>query len=907
MLSTMISNGYHFSVLLLAFSFFAGAWARYPPWDQPASSPTLTANGCPRPRATGSSGFNVDYWHWKLNDNSVDTDQQILVDGFRRYGPYLDGSGKQLTASGISGSDINFDNYHSGSTFSERHGRVYGNYVTDTNFAMNMSAFYFPPVTGTYKFHFTADDGIGFRLGNGGSCCGSVSEIIGSELQVNTFGANGNFASGKGTYRTHDVFIYLDSDFMYPIEMVFINYYQAALLSVTVQTPQSDSYGPLEDVYQVNANNEYCAETTITAPWTQTFTSTYFTEITESATTKGELIYRPPTLYGQTTTVGYTGIQPTTVSTDDVITSYDHTYTLADVTVETPTQLSGESTTIPWTGTFPTTISTDKIITTYGNTYTVPDVTVETTTFSPTGETTTIPGASPTTISTDDVFTLSSHTYTVPDVMIETTTFSPTGETTTIPGASPTTISTNEVVVETTTFSPTGETTTIPGALPTTISTNEVFNISSNTYTVPDVVVETTTFSPTGETTTIPGALPTTISTNDVLTLSSHTYTVPDVTVETTTFSPKGETTTVPGASPATITTDEVFTLSSHTYTVPDVIIRATTGLPSTRKSSALPSSSIPSSTHSTMASTSSGVETTSLSSIPRRISSSWNDGLSESSRRTQWPSSGNFTYRMPSLSPKTRTPSVDIYTSKTGHESYSISSVITTSTYYSASETIPENRARSSAIITSNQERSSGSPHSSSRSEPIQSIPSSGAIASVSSSMPIILGTSSVTSNLVSPTSQVTEGSNRSPSQSTGSTQVTGASQTIESNIQKLSHIGSPIQGTTAAQGDESSRFSTSSSDNSKQGSPAAQATENNTSSPNHSGSPTQVSPTALETESGSSLPLSTSGPRHVSSAAQGRESTAPALSNSGSHVKPSGRLFVTAFVVPIIALAIF
>lgn len=154
---------------------------------QTTAVPTVTPNGCPLPTSTGSKGFNVDFWNWDYDDKSVNNDGQILVDGFTSAGAMVDTAGVVVKASGVEGPDVNFllnPDYKPGTQF----GNLYGQSIVSSDFAMNMTGFFFPPATGEYAFRFSADDGIGFRLGNGGTCCGPVSEIAGTKLAVNTFG-----------------------------------------------------------------------------------------------------------------------------------------------------------------------------------------------------------------------------------------------------------------------------------------------------------------------------------------------------------------------------------------------------------------------------------------------------------------------------------------------------------------------------------------------------------------------------------------------------------------------------------------------------------------------------------------------------------------------------------------------
>ena len=421
------------------------------------SSNSVSVNGCTRPLELGSRGFNVDYWRWEVGVELYDNDLRKITADFGHFGPYNDDQGNQISASGIEGNSL-YWNYYNNSLqqwWYTAHSNVFGNDITITNFTMNMTAYYIPPTSGIYTFYLEADDDAGLRLGGARACCGNVSQNVGNKFDL--------FATLDGARLS----VELDSNLVYPMELVYVNRLTQSRLNISVIKPGSDSYSPLENLYQIDWSKQECPVQTSTLPWQGTFTTTFVTEVPQGSSTTPVEIIETPTAGGETTTVAWTGTFPTTLSKNELKTTYDRTFTVPDVTVETPTNdIPGETTSIGYTGTTPTTISTNEVINSGSKIYTVPDVTVETPTNGIPGVTTTIgyTGSVPTTISTNEGITSGSKIYTVPDVTVETPTNGIPGETTTVAWT---------------------------GSYPTTISTNEVITSGSKIYTVPDVTVET--------------------------------------------------------------------------------------------------------------------------------------------------------------------------------------------------------------------------------------------------------------------------------------------------------------------------------------------------------------------------------------------------------------------------------
>ncbi|GEQ69878.1 hypothetical protein JCM33374_g3554 [Metschnikowia sp. JCM 33374] len=114
-------------------------------WERP-----VNVNACESLQIIGK-GPTASFYKTPLNDQSFKTDPDFNSTGYQKFG-FL------KTITGIN--DINFSSGSPPGDVTE--GDIYGYRITQSNFSMDITGYFFPPQTGKYRFTMEVADGAFF-------------------------------------------------------------------------------------------------------------------------------------------------------------------------------------------------------------------------------------------------------------------------------------------------------------------------------------------------------------------------------------------------------------------------------------------------------------------------------------------------------------------------------------------------------------------------------------------------------------------------------------------------------------------------------------------------------------------------------------------------------------------------
>ncbi|OBA23098.1 hypothetical protein METBIDRAFT_34690, partial [Metschnikowia bicuspidata var. bicuspidata NRRL YB-4993] len=193
------------------------------------SAVSAATSGC-IPSSIGSTGFTARFYSYGYRDTSG-WDADFFSTGYKTT---LMETVTEVTA-------INFDLAVLSSEAS--YGYVYGYYTTVSNFAVELSAFYLAPSTGTFTFNLAADNGASLQFGSGQGCCNDASGSVSGAFSIDTLGPAGG--GGSTSENTQTASFSLTEGVYYPIKIVMFNWVGNAGLSLTMTDPSGNTVSDL--------------------------------------------------------------------------------------------------------------------------------------------------------------------------------------------------------------------------------------------------------------------------------------------------------------------------------------------------------------------------------------------------------------------------------------------------------------------------------------------------------------------------------------------------------------------------------------------------------------------------------------------------------------------------------------
>ncbi|CAK7913340.1 flocculation protein Flo5p [[Candida] anglica] len=302
-----------------------------------AGSSSGSPDGCV-PRGEMSSGFQAKFYPYQLQDQFTMASLDYVSTGYTK---------NKLLHTIDSVEDINFSwklwyNPYDGGIHKDY---VYGYYTTITNFTMELTGYYHALEAGEYTFNLNKiDDSAAVFIGDGKAfdCCKDTPTVDPKDYSIFVYKV------WQGEARSTSATVRLEADTYYPIRIVYTNAVSISELDFEVTTPDGSTSPVHSNTFIYQGKSDLCPVpvTTITTPWTGTFTSTStLTPSNPDGTTTVE-IFTPPQL--TTVTTPWTG---TFTSTSTITPSNSDGTTTVEIF--TPPHLT--TVTTPWTGTFTST------------------------------------------------------------------------------------------------------------------------------------------------------------------------------------------------------------------------------------------------------------------------------------------------------------------------------------------------------------------------------------------------------------------------------------------------------------------------------------------------------------------------------------------------------------------------
>lgn len=295
------------------------------------------------PTGVKTQGFTAKFYEYPLQDFSTYRSIDYLTGGYKEL--YYFGKKSGITDINISDNSV---------YTSVVQGELYGFPVSISNFTIEFSGYYIPPITGLYRLNVGgADDSIAVMFGAGEAftCCDPDGQGDGSYSLYYYLGYN---------YGIMNAEVYLTAGKAYPIKVVWSNLQTPYSLLFRMVYPTGLISSVFNNVYTFEDTDESCF---IPNP-TKTLTSTWINEVTSLSTSlySGvgtdivEIFVPIPT-----TTDQWLESYATTYTTVTVVTESGSTVTEDIVVVETPEAII--RTTQAGSGVFATTYTTETIIT----------------------------------------------------------------------------------------------------------------------------------------------------------------------------------------------------------------------------------------------------------------------------------------------------------------------------------------------------------------------------------------------------------------------------------------------------------------------------------------------------------------------------------------------------------------
>ncbi|VEU22154.1 DEKNAAC103131, partial [Brettanomyces naardenensis] len=268
---------------------------------------------------------------------------------------------------------------------------LYGMNVEISNLVLAYTGFFLAPESGIYTFNLIDIDDSGMVwLGTGIDCC-TPGEITGTADE-------GVFLAAKEAddpAATDEAYIYLQAGFYYPMRLMYVDIAPyVASLDFEIITPSGIVISNFEDyIFQLSGSFAGCSSSivvppvppsTVTGPWTGTFTTTTTSPTVETGTngqpfTTSVIVVETPTVPLSTITRSWTGTFTSTTTSKTVETnSSGQKFTTSIVIVDTPTVPLSTIIT-PWTKTFTSTTTSRTVETdSNGSTFTTSVVVIDT-------------------------------------------------------------------------------------------------------------------------------------------------------------------------------------------------------------------------------------------------------------------------------------------------------------------------------------------------------------------------------------------------------------------------------------------------------------------------------------------------------------------------------------------------
>lgn len=199
------------------------------------------------------SGFDVKYYRYPLSSRIGYNDPNFFLSTYTQQGGLI------TTKTGVT--DINF------SFVAGQNIPIYGTTIANSNFTLELTGYYYAPLTGLYTFTLQGDDGASMQVGAGTDCCGSVLDSVTGQFSIKSV-----FQAGVNPTTTVQQ---LTAGTYYPIKIVYFQIVGMGRLNLNVIQPDGTSLSTFNTVKQIVIDPSSCqATTTITKTWTGTATTT---------------------------------------------------------------------------------------------------------------------------------------------------------------------------------------------------------------------------------------------------------------------------------------------------------------------------------------------------------------------------------------------------------------------------------------------------------------------------------------------------------------------------------------------------------------------------------------------------------------------------------------------------------
>lgn len=240
------------------------------------SAVLATTNGC-KGGTVIESGFSADFYEYPLLLDTLPDGTSPGMDGFKAS--YWKSDYRNLrklgSATGIFDLNIQDPDAHLGPDGKGIEEPVFGVLVPSTNFAVELTGYFYPEESGTYTFFLVANDAVGLQLGRGqeSNCCeDDFSDIVTEEFAfapvfVSAETLRASFTLIAGNY--------------YPIRVIFFNAWQDYELHFHLTTPDGETHSDVGQYVRRLLFTDVCdgssrigVTTTVTSTWTGTYTTT---------------------------------------------------------------------------------------------------------------------------------------------------------------------------------------------------------------------------------------------------------------------------------------------------------------------------------------------------------------------------------------------------------------------------------------------------------------------------------------------------------------------------------------------------------------------------------------------------------------------------------------------------------
>ncbi|GMM27443.1 hypothetical protein DAMA08_001590 [Martiniozyma asiatica (nom. inval.)] len=235
-----------------------------------------TANmGCDLTGLSVTPGMKARFFSYSYNDQTDVSDPAFYASGYT--------NGGLVTTALVE--DPNF--YYTEHPSTTATANIYGVDIEATNFAMDLTGYFYAEESGLYAFDMTViDDGAMIWMGSGGfNCCDPDLSTLGS-ADTSVLFATKNF---NGETASQESWVFLEAGFYYPIRIVYINALSDGAMQFTITDPKGKTASVADYVYQLSGNLKgNCPASTFT-------TSMSYSTIYDVQIMAGETLYSPVT------------------------------------------------------------------------------------------------------------------------------------------------------------------------------------------------------------------------------------------------------------------------------------------------------------------------------------------------------------------------------------------------------------------------------------------------------------------------------------------------------------------------------------------------------------------------------------------------------------------------------------